>query len=359
MKCRRRSCSGYLRYCCSSRCPDYDKVTCPKLQGIPYVCNGCGERGSCRFEKMEYSPSLAQTRYREILSSSRAGHRATNEEIAVMDRVISRGSSKNQSLNHIYSYAGDRMPYSQRTAYNLVNDGVLPNVLRVDLPKAVTYRRRVNRNKAKTPCEQAYLAGRQLADYMVYIQENPSASVVQMDCVEGRKPGNGRVLLTLHFVSCSLQISFILDNKTMDSVSECHRSLRTMLGNELYSRLFEVILTDRGCEFKSPERIEMADNGELVSRVFYCDPLRSDQKAECKRNHGEIRRIFPKGSILTCDQSKVSGMMDNINSMARPQFLNRTAYEMFVLIYGQPAADALGLKRIDPSKVTLTPSLLK
>lgn len=356
--CRRSRCFGCTKYCCSDKCPHYEKEVCPRLQGVPYVCDGCNDRSKCTLEKMEYSPAFAQKQYKDLLSDSRSGHRATEEEIEQMNRVIHSGSNRGQSLNHIYSYAGEGMPYSQRTAYNLVNDGCLPDVIRLDLPRAVTYKKRVNRNKAKEPADQAYLQGRKLADYLSYIDEHPDVSVVQMDCVEGKKHGNGRVLMTLHFIISTLQVAYILDHKSMDSVVECHRKLRMKIGNEMYSRLFGVILTDRGSEFKSPERLEIAENGEIVTRVFYCDPLRSDQKAECERNHAEIRRVFLKGTDLRCNQDKVDIMMDNVNGNARPQYQNKPAYDMFVLFYGTEAAEALGLSRIEPSEVTLNPSLL-
>lgn len=47
---------------------------------------------------------------------------------------------------------------------------------------------------------------------------------------------------------------------------------------ELFHKIFPVILTDNGKDFKRPELIE--DNGSDVvkTKVFYCDSRRSDQK---------------------------------------------------------------------------------
>ena len=52
-------------------------------------------------------------------------------------------------------------------------------------------------------------------------------------------------------------------------------------------------------------------------------------------------------------------MMSNINSMPRPQFMNRSSYQMFVFLFGQDAADALGLVEIPAKMINLTPALLK
>ena len=41
--------------------------------------------------------------------------------------------------------------------------------------------------------------------------------------------------------------------------------------------------------------------GPGETRLFYCDPRRSDQKGACERNHVEIRKLLPKGSGLRFD----------------------------------------------------------
>ena len=52
-------------------------------------------------------------------------------------------------------------------------------------------------------------------------------------------------------------------------------------------------------------------------------------------------------------------MMNNINSYSRPQFQNKSAYDMFVFLYGEDAARALGLSKIPAKDINLTPSCLK
>ena len=111
---------------------------------------------------------------------------------------------------------------------------------------------------------------------------------------------------------------------------------------------FSLDKTHRSHEFKAPESIETLDSGEIVSDVFYCDSNNPNQKARCERNHAEIRRFIRKGTGITQTQEQISAMMDNINAIARPAFGNKSAYDMFVFIYGQEAADRLGLKKVSP-----------
>ena len=59
--------------------------------------------------------------------------------------------------------------------------------------------------------------------------------------------------------------------------------IKDFLGNELFKEIFELILCDRGFEFKDPIAMETCgETGELLTRVFYCDPQRRDQKGKCE-----------------------------------------------------------------------------
>ena len=120
----------------------------------------------------------------------------------------------------------------------------------------------------------------------------------------------------------------------------------------------KVILTDRGKEFRDPESIEHNENGDKTLSVFYCSPSSPQEKPFCERNHVEIRRIFHKGKDIEFDQDDCNRMMDNINSYSREKFNGKSALDMFIAFYGQEAADALGLKRINPKDINLTNNCL-
>ena len=53
----------------------------------------------------------------------------------------------------------------------------------------------------------------------------------------------------------------------------------------MFYEIFPIILTDNGSEFKKPPEIE--NNGEhvIASKIFYCDPQRSDQKSQIELSH--------------------------------------------------------------------------
>lgn len=61
--------------------------------------------------------------------------------------------------------------------------------------------------------------------------------------------------------------------------------------------MFRAVLTDNGAEFSDEAAIAaLLGEGPGETRLFYCDPWRSDQKGACERNHVEIRKLLPKGA---------------------------------------------------------------
>lgn len=72
--------------------------------------------------------------------------------------------------------------------------------------------------------------------------------------------------------------------------------LKEEIGDDLYRKLFQAIIVDNGIEFSLMDEVEVDSNGELISRVFFCNPYSSSQKGACERNHEFIRYIFLKGN---------------------------------------------------------------
>lgn len=106
---------------------------------------------------------------------------------------------------------------------------------------------------------------------------------------------------------------FLRDRNTAGSVTEIFRQLRKTLKEEKFPLLFQVILTDRGSEFTDPEKIE-ADTGEVQCRVFYCDPMNTNQKSNCERNHELIRYIIPKNDAKDeYREEEIREMMNHIH----------------------------------------------
>ena len=88
--------------------------------------------------------------------------------------------------------------------------------------------------------------------------------------------------------------------------------------------------------------------------------MNSNQKSNCERNHELIRYIIPKNQEKECyTKEEIREMMNHINSYPRKKWNERAQIDLFVKIYGQKAAERLGLEKISSDSIHLTPALLK
>lgn len=340
---------------CFDVCQNFQPAQCSKLDKPPYVCNGCRQRQTCKLERHLYEAKFAQKEYEAIRSESRQGFAVTPAELERIDQIISPLIKKGQSIHQICVNNADEIILDERTIYNYVDAGLL-SVGNIDLPRKVRYK--VRKKKPPVRVDKQCHLGRTYEDFLEYTASNPDVPIVEIDSVEGRK--GGKVLLTVFFRNSNLMLAFLRDRNTARSVTEVFEWLYETLGHEQYCRLFPIILTDRGSEFTDPVSIECTKLGEIRSRVFYCDPQRSDQKGGCEVTHEFIRRILPKGtSFDSLQQRDILLMMSHINSYTRKKLNNQSANRLFSFLYGETILLNLGIQDIPANDINLTPRLLK
>jgi IS30 family transposase len=303
---------------------------------------------------MLYLAHDAQKDYQEVLSEAHSGISIGKEDIERIEALAKPLVLKGQSIHSICARHRNEIMLSEKTFYNYV-DRSLFSFRNIDLPRKVRYRPRKSRHDS-FKCERSCRVGRTYGDFLSFVSENPDVPIVEMDTVEGRK--GGKVLLTIHFTASKFMLAFIRDANTAQSATDIFASLRSNLGNDLFMRLFPVLLTDNGSEFTAPREIEVDCDGELTTRVFYCDPSRPDQKGAAENNHEMIRKILPKSTPLdNLSQQDINKMMNHINSYARKILNDRTPFDAFRFFYGEDALKILGAELILPDDVTLRPSL--
>ena len=136
--------------------------------------------------------------------------------------------------------------------------------------------------------------------------------------------------------------------------------LKNKLWLETYKILFQVILTDNGIEFSLLDEIENDENGELITKVFFCDPYKLSQKGSCERNHEFIRYVLPKGvSFDNLNQKDVDLIFSHINSTPRNSLGFKTPFELFKTAFGIEVLRILNINEINKDDVHLKPELIK
>lgn len=327
-----------------------------KLSKPPYVCNGCGKRVNCLMEMKIYSAKYADDCYREVLVSSREGINQTPNSIMIMDALVSPLIQKGQAIAHIYAHHAEEIGCSRRTLYNYIDQSVL-TARNLDLRRRVKYKKR--RTSTSTSIKNRYYRkNRNYTDFQKLIKEYPMVNAVEMDTVEGFK--GGKVLLTMMFRNCSLMLIFLLESKTQLEVKRVFDLLTTTIGRDTFNKIFQVILTDRGSEFQRPSLLELTEDKQLRTNLYYCDPYSSWQKGMIEKNHEYIRFVLPKGqSFEGLNQERITLLQNHINSEARDSLNGCSPYKLSTLLLDQALHRCLNLIEIAPDDVTLKPELLK
>lgn len=340
---------------CTKRCPDFTPYLCPKLTRPPYVCNGCPNH-ACRHDKYFYRAKDADSAYEQTKRECRQGINLSSEERASLDELVSPLILKGQTMDHIFAQHKESIPCSKRTLYRYIDSGVL-SVKNIDLPRKVKYKPRRHPNTSEKLSGKCTV-GRTYTDFTAFLEEHPETCVVEMDTVVGPRPG--KVILTMLFRNCTFMLAFLMDNTRSESVIRVFRFLQRELGAETFSRLFPVILTDRGPEFSNPCALECDEYGEILSKIFYCNANAPYQKGRLEKNHEFLRYIMPKGtSFDTMTQEDITLCVNHINSTARGSLNGRNPFELASLLLDKKLLTLLRLEPVEPDKVILKPALLK
>ena len=98
-----------------------------------------------------------------------------------------------------------------------------------------------------------------------------------------------------YYTNCGFMLAFLREHNTSQSVIDIFNDLYSILGKDVFRRLFPVILTDNGSEFSNPKALEFADDSSRRTTIFYCEPSSPFQKPHVENNHELLRRILPKG----------------------------------------------------------------
>ena len=329
-------------------------LPCPLLDKAPFVCNGCPKRRqNCGYKKIFYLAKQAQKQYEQTLVEAREGTPLNSKTFWDMDKVISDGVKKGQHIYHILKT--HNLDVSSSTVYRHIRKGYL-SIAPIDLARAVKFK---ERRKSKLPSiPKEAKKGRSYEDFQNYLVLNQLDSWLEMDTVIGRM--GGKVLLTFNLSFCNFIFARLLGNKTALEVTKHLYDIKNTLhqADKDFFQLFPVILTDNGGEFARVDDIEMDVRGE--SKLFFCDPNRSDQKGRIEKNHTLIRDILPKGtSFDNLTQEDINLVCSHVNSVKRAALNGKSAYELFAFTYGEEIPKLLGISKIPAEDVCQSSTLLQ
>ena len=214
---------------CTKSCPGFEQFYCSRRDRSPGACNGCASWSTCHFTKYKYDALRAENEYRKLLVESRAGVNLTDEEAARMAAIIKPELAMGHSPYQIIQDHPE-LGISEKTLYNYIECKAF-SVIGID---NISLRRKVSRkipkklvDNYKKREDRSFLKGRLYTDYQAYMEEAPTASVVEMDTVYNDGT-NGPFMQTFKFISFDLLIAIYHKHKTaqdmVDGVKDLTRN---------------------------------------------------------------------------------------------------------------------------------------
>lgn len=318
------------------------------------ICNKCPKSGYCSSLKKYYDADYAQEMSDKEKIDSRSHPRLDVENLESINSEVSPRLLKGQSLYHIYKTS---KVLSEICSEKTVRRYIEKNYLDVGpsmLPRYARYKKSYKKQGHEIYLKKKpeILINRTYEDYIKYKSKHKGLNTIQLDSVIG-KITDKKSVLTIHFPKEHFQIGYLIDKGNPRSVNKVIKTIMNGIGLTDFKKLFSLIICDNGTEFSKLYKVENYNNDKIVN-VFYANPYRSDNKAECERNHEFFRYIYPKHhSFENLTQEKLNEVFSHINSITRKSLNGKSPYEVFIKKFGKKIANYFGIIKVNPCEINL------
>ena len=318
------------------------KILCKKLERFPFVCLDCYKKyAGCTLTQLRYSSDVAQKKYEYRLHESRKGIDLTKEEHDKLNKILKEGLKDKKSVYSIVH--SSNIDVSVPTVYRYIQERKV-NVSKMDLPYAVTYKKRKRAIKKYEYPGNGKIDrhNRTYIDYLAYKKSHINEMTTQMDFL-GSIVSDRCSILVIIIPEIHFPILKIIKNKNSEKIVNVFDELERKLGYDKFNEVFPSILTDRDPCFADILGIEYSKElGAQRTYLFFCDAFKSNQKASVENLNKQIRKFFPKGkSIDHLNQDDVFAINKIIIESPLFSLDGHSPKDAFITLFGQEAFDKL------------------
>lgn len=333
---------------------------CIRRDRTPGACNGCDNLSKCKKERRLYDANKAQKEYKYMLIDSRSGINMTTKERRRVANIIKPLIEQRQSIEHILMNHPE-VGLCAKTLYSYIEAGVFHDFGIINLSLKEKVQRKYKNPKYKKRKEPVSYEGHKYDDYLAFKEEYEEKMTTEMDTLYNNH--SGPYLQTFQFTDCKVMIGKLYQEKTNENMVATIDEYEEILSNEVFKKLFGLLLTDRGSEFQNSQLFEQNKKGKHRLNIFYCDPMCSHQKPHVENNHNYVRDILPNGYPMEhLTQDDIDLMFTHINNTPRRSLHGKTPLQIMKFFYTEDYEDilkAFNLKELEPDEVTLSSLLFK
>ncbi len=313
-------------------------TTCKRVNRWPYICTGCNKKynNQCCFTKYKYNAQNAQNKADLLLVNSRRGIDIDDKNFKQLDNIVKNGIDNKKSIYQITIENKDIINKSVTTIYRYVNKGYL-TTKRMDLPYAVTYKKRKYKKKYDySENKKIDRTGHTYIDYLSYMHKHPGIYVWQLDFLGTIKTDNNNIL---SFILPNLQFVLLdlIKNPNQEKVVEFFDELEERIGTDAFLELIPVILTDRDPCFTDIVGICFSKiTGEERCKLFFCDGYVSNQKPNVENINKQLRLFFPKGKTIdTYNKKDIKNVNQTLLNRPLKSLDSFTPKEAFINVFDE------------------------
>lgn len=340
---------------CFKTCKSLKFNICEKLVKSPLVCNGCSSKKGCRYVKVYYKSEIANSEYETHWKQDRKHTHYTEEQINFINTEFKQLLLQTNSVYHtIIHFEELGVTFiKQSSVYRQMKKNPEININLCDLPR---YRKQSSKEIRDKNYKRDTINGHTYEDYKIYKNNNPKSLEMQMDTVEGIKGINDSIILTLCLTEIDFLFMFKIDSQTNEEVIRKLSWLKSILTEELFNKLMEILLTDNGKEFI---QLKLFNSNFPKINLFYCHPYSSFEKGTIENSHELLRRIIPKGvSLKPYSQKDYNLICSHVNSLKRKSLDGKSPFELITNFIPKNTLEQLDIRLITSKDVNLNPNLL-
>ena len=290
-------------------------------------------------EEIRYNPDGAHRKYRQYLSEKGRGRKAEGDQDFrrfVENKIL----QDKYSPVAVYLYMKcneDALTFPTRvcpsTIYNYIREGFFEHLTLADCPVP---RKKTSKKKKVQKQQKRVSRGTSIEKRPAEVAERNVPGHWEMDTVVGARGKSKKSLLVLTERVTLTEIVEPLKEHTADEVVKALNRIERELGEKRFRETFKSITVDNGAEFSDYERMEMSRrNKKKRTKVFYCHPYCSFERALNENQNRLIRRFVPKGTVFDdISRKEVKDIQDWINNYPRTIFKGKTSHEIYKKVTG-------------------------
>lgn len=213
---------------------------------------------------------------------------------------------------------------SYKTIYRYVEQGLIPNVTKRDLP----FQGKRKKKSELRSIQPVPLNKRSIETRPDEIFRRATFGHWEMDSVIGKRE-KGQTLLVMTERLTRYELVFRSKDKTIASTVRILNRLERRLGRN-FKTIFKTITVDNGCEFNSSPRLEKSIYKGNRTLLYYCHPYQSSERGSNeKQNQMLRRRILKHTKIEDYTDRYLKETQDWLNNYPRGIFNYESANDRF------------------------------